>query len=26
LYDEYKVPQKIINTVMDMDMKQYLTK
>ena len=26
LYDEYKVPQKIINKVMDMDMKQYLTK
>jgi hypothetical protein len=26
LYDEYKVPQKIINTVMDMDIKQYLTK
>ena len=26
LYDEYKVPQNIINIVMDMDMKQYLTK
>jgi len=26
LYDEYKVPQSIINIVMDMDMKQYLTK
>lgn len=26
LYDEYKVPQNIINIVMDMDMKEYLTK
>jgi len=26
LYDEYKVPQDIVNIVMDMDMKQYLTK
>ncbi len=26
LYDEYKVPQNIINIVMDMDIKQYLTK
>jgi hypothetical protein len=26
LYDEYKVPQDIVNIIMDMDMKQYLTK
>lgn len=26
LYDEYKVPQDIVNIVMNMDMKQYLTK
>jgi hypothetical protein len=26
LYDEYKVPQNIINIVMDMDVNQYLTK
>jgi hypothetical protein len=26
LYDEYKVPQNIVNIVMNMDMKQYLTK
>ena len=26
LYDEYKVPQKIVDIVMDMNMKQYLTK
>ena len=25
LYDEYKVPQDIVNIIMDMDMKQYLT-
>ena len=25
-YDEYKVPQDIINIIMDMDVKQYLTK
>jgi hypothetical protein len=26
LYDEYKVPQNIINIIMDMDVNQYLTK
>jgi hypothetical protein len=26
LYDEYKVPQEIVNIVKNMDMKQYLTK
>jgi hypothetical protein len=26
LYDEYKVPQDIVNIIMDMDVKQYLTK
>ena len=26
LYDEYKVPQNIIDIVMDMDVNQYLTK
>ena len=26
LYEEYKVPQDIINIIMDMDVKQYLTK
>jgi hypothetical protein len=26
LYDEYKVPQDIVNIVMNMDMRQYLTK
>jgi hypothetical protein len=26
LYDEYKVPQDIVNIVMDMDVNQYLTK
>jgi hypothetical protein len=26
LYDEYKVPQDIVNIVLGMDMKQYLTK
>ena len=26
LYDEYKVPQNIVNIVMDMDVNQYLTK
>ena len=25
LYDEYKVPKDIVNIVMNMDMKQYLT-
>jgi hypothetical protein len=26
IYDEYKVPQDIVNIIMDMDVKQYLTK
>ena len=25
-YDEYKVPQDIVNIIMDMDVRQYLTK
>jgi hypothetical protein len=26
LYDEYKVPQDVIDTIMDMDIKKYLKK
>jgi hypothetical protein len=26
LYDEYKVPQDVVNIIMNMNVKQYLTK